>query len=307
MSLVNSKRVIKFGFINFGRNVWLSIAAILILTLTLITISLSIIQNYDISKSIESINDRLDLTIYFDDKVTEVDIKDIQLKLQSRSDVSNVEYISKEQALKVWQERPTTQKVKELVTPENNPLPRSLKIKTSDPQSLEVIAKFLESPNYKSKIRRISFADNQKIIQDLIEKNNTMKRTGFVSSLTFIVISLIVIINTIRTIFITRKEEIEVMRLVGATEYFVRGPFIVEAMLIALMATILSSIFLIAGIVFKQPIIPIFLSRYFGEFSVDIEQAIIANLPLITLFQLTIAFSLTVITTTFSMRKYIKS
>lgn len=308
MMFTNARRLIKFGLVNFWRNRWPSVAAILVLTLTLITITISAIQNFDIQRSIDSIKDRLDLVVYFKDEVSEQEISELQYRLKARPEVKSIDYVSKEDALKVWQTRPTSNQIKELVTAENNILPRSIQIKTDDPASLETIAKLLQDKKLKDKIRRVSYQDNKKIIQDLIEKNEEVKRTGMISSITFVVISLVVIINTIRTIMLTRKEEIEIMRLVGASAYYIQAPFLVEATLTAFIAALLSLVYLYIGVVFDQPIVPSFISRYFTGFTTtaSLYELIYSHLWIIFLIQFGIAFILTTITSFITMRRYLR-
>jgi cell division transport system permease protein len=306
MNFVNIRRALVLASVNFWRNKWISLASILILSLTLIIVAVSLIQNIDISKTINSIKEHLDMTVYFDDSVPESDILDVKLNLQSRSDIRSVQYISKEDALKVFQNRPASQQVKDLVTTENNPLPRSLEIKTDTPESLEKIATFLNAPVYKTKIRRISYLDNKQIIQDLISKNNEVRRKGFFSSLTFVIISLIVIVNSIRTILSARKEEMEIMRLVGASDFFIKVPLLFEALYIAFIASIISTLFLILGLVFNLPIIPVYISGFFSASSTSIRDLVVGNIVLIFFSQFLLAFLLTAITSLFSLRRYLK-
>ncbi len=306
MNAINIKRVIKFGFASFWRNHWLSLAASLVLALTLITISLSVIQNIDISRAISSIKDSLNMTVYFDDSVPESQVQNIKIKLGLRSDIQSIDYISKDEALRIWQTRPTSGAIKSLVTPQDNPLPRSLSIRANDPSSLDSIASYLKQPQFKDQITRISYEDNKRVIKDLIAKNKTVQKTGLVSSITFTLISLIVLVNTIRTILLSRREEVEIMRLVGAPNLFIKGPFVVESILIAFLASILSIAFLILGVVYNLPIIPSFISSYFGSSSAGIDTLITSNITYIFLAQFALAFVLIIITTLLSMRRYLR-
>lgn len=305
MNLIDARRVLRLGLVNYWRNLWLSLGSVLILTLTLVTITVSVVQNYDIRQTTNSIKGKLDITVYFDDSVPESDIKDIQLKLESRPDIKDVTYISKADALKIWQTRPTSGTVKDLVTPESNPLPRSILIHTYQSESLDTIAALFKVPALQSKIRRVSYEDNKQIIQDLIERNRAITQNGLVSSGLFVIISLIVIINTIRVIILTRRKELEVMRLVGASDFFVRAPLIVEALLTGFFAAALSSIFLYIGVSFNVPIIPSF-SEYFGSGSELIKQIITQQIIIIFGLQLLVAFIITIITTLLSMQRYFK-
>jgi len=305
MSFVNIKRVLRLGLVNFWRNLWLSLGSVLILTLTLITITVSVIQNYDIRQTTDAIKGKLDITVYFDDNVPESDIKDLLSKLQSRPDIKSALYISKDDALKVWDTRPTTETIKGLVTQENNPLPRSLQLRTYESESLETIATLLKSPSLQNKIRRVSYEDNKKIIQDLIARNKDITQSGMISSLIFMIISLIIIINTIRIIILTRRKEFDVMRLVGASDFYVRAPLIIEALIIGFVAALLSTAFLYIGILYDVPIVPSF-SQYFGSGAQAVGELVSQNIFLIFSLQLVIAFIITVVTTIVSMHRYLK-
>lgn len=305
MSIVNIKRVLRLGFVNFWRNLWLSLGSVLILTLTLITITVSVIQNYDIRQTTDAIKGKLDITVYFNDSVPESDIKDLQAKLQSRPDIKSVTYISKDDALKVWETLSTSNTIKELVSQENNPLPRSLQLRTYESESLESVATALKAPSLENKITRVSYDTNKKIIQELIVRNKEITQNGMVSSTIFMIISLIVIINTIRIIILTRRKEFDVMRLVGASDFYVRAPLIIEALIIGCVAALLSTAFLYIGTLYEVPIIPSF-SQYFGSGSNTVGELITQNIFLIFSLQIVIAFIITVITTIVSMHRYLK-
>lgn len=307
MNTTNLRRVIKLGINNYWRNKWLSLGSVLILSLTLITISVSVIQNYDISRTTQTIKNKLDISVYFNDKTTEQEIKDLQLKLQQRSDVKSVAYISKDEALKIWRERPSSTKVKDLVTPESNPLPRSLQIKTYESESLESVAQLLGSATYSDKIRRVSYEDNKQFIQDLISRNKIIVNNGLVSSVTFIIISLIVIINTIRIIILSRKDEIKIIKLVGASDLFVKAPFFVEAIISAFLAAFFSTLFLYISFTTNIQIIPLFVSQYFSGIDISVEDIMITYIWLIFISQFAFALFLIFTTTLFSIRKYLKN
>lgn len=305
MNPISLKRVIKFGFYNFWRNNWLSFAASLVLALTLITITFSVIQNIDVSRAINSIKSRLDMIVYFDDSVPVSKIQDIKVKLSLRGDVKSVKYVSKEDALKAWQKLSTSSNIKNSVTPDSNPLPRSLSIKSDDPSSLDSINDYLTKSKYKDDIK-VSYKDNRKTIQDLTASNDRAKKVAFFSSLTFVIISLIVLVNTIRTILLSRREEIAIMRLVGASNLFIKGPFFIESFLTALLASVVSMTFLVLGVVYNLPIIPSFISNYFGGTGTGLNTILANNFSLIFFTQFGLAFVLIMFTTLISMRRYLK-
>ncbi|MBI3495328.1 hypothetical protein HY065_01740 [Candidatus Berkelbacteria bacterium] len=219
------KRITKLGLQNFWRNRWLEAASVLVLSLTLLISTVSVVYYVSLRQEITTLKDKIDLTIYFDDTVTDNEILDLKLKLASRPDVSEVTFISKDEALRIWQQRPISKRVKDLVVPANNPLPRSLIVKTSDPRALADIAAQMASPAYKNKVRRVSYQETKLIIEQLLAIADNAGKNGLIFSVTFIVISLIVIFNTVKLAIFTRIQEVEIMRLVGAAGSLLRRHF----------------------------------------------------------------------------------
>jgi cell division transport system permease protein len=119
-------------------------------------------------------------------------------------------------------------------------LPRSLQIKASEAESLKDIADSLKDENYAPIIDNISYKDNKTVIDRLIAITSFTKEFGWLVCTVFILISILVIINTIRLTIFTRKDEIEIMRLVGANDLFIRVPFVIEGLLYGVIATFLS-------------------------------------------------------------------
>ncbi len=234
------KRIIKLGLINFWRNWWLSMAASLMIMLTLLTMGTFGILSIFANSTAEGIKDRIDLAVYFYENATEDQIKELQYQLANRSDVKSVHYVSKDEALAEWQQRSVTAKIKQLINKDKNPLPRNLQIKPSDPESIDAIASFVQTEQYKPYIRKITYEETKEPIEKLIRITHFIRRLGWVVSGFLLVISLIVILNTIRLTIFTRRDEIEIMRLVGANNAFIRIPFSVEAVLYGVVGALLA-------------------------------------------------------------------
>lgn len=230
-------RVLKLGLQNFIRNQWLSVASTLVVAITLFIIGVFAIQSIVIVETSEGIQDKLDLTAYFNDDVPEETIQSIRRTIANRPDVKSVDYISKEQAFALWQERRTSERIKSLITPEDNPLPRSLVVKAHDPANLKVIAKVFEGTQYAELVRRLSYHDNESVIESLVATAKTVRRNGWILAGIFLFLSFILIYNTTRIVILSRAHEIEIMRLVGSTEAFVRWPFLIEAALFGILGT----------------------------------------------------------------------
>lgn len=237
MSLRSFGRVIKLGCMNFLRNQWLSAASTLVVAITLFIIGVFAIQSIVIVQTSEGIQDKLDLTVYFNDDVPEESIQEVRRTIANRPDVKSVDYVSKEQAFALWQERRTSERIKSLVTPEDNPLPRSLVVKAHDPANLKTIAKVFEGNQYTTSVRRVSYTDNASVIESLSATVKTVRRNGWVLAGIFLFLSFILVYNTTRIVILSRQHEIEIMRLVGSTEAFVRWPFLIEAALFGILGT----------------------------------------------------------------------
>ena len=295
-------RIIKLGVNNFLRNWSLSIAAVVMTSLTLATITIFVILHFSATSATQAIKEKIDMVVYFYDEVPEKEIKDIQLKLSSRFDLDNIKYISKEDAMIAWRKRTISQKIKDLVTPEENPLPRSLQIKTQNQQTLDDVVNILDNQLYQDKISKVSYKENRDVIDKILRLTNFVNWTGSALAIIFIGISVIVIFNTVRLTIFSRREEIEIMELVGASSAFVNLPFVVEAIMYGILATIISMVLLALGGKFIAPIISdqlYFLNINFQSYLFDLWY-------IIALLQVTLAVFITTISSFFSTRRYIK-
>lgn len=303
MQWISISRIIKLGLTNFWRNRWLSLASTLIMTLTLLIITLFVMMTIVIGKTTDRIRAKIDVSVYFKDSATTQEISNLQQQIAARPDVKEVRYISKEEALEIWNQEQKNQRIKELVTPEENPLPRSLTIKTNDPANLQQIVDFVSQVQFSSIIHKISYEDNKQIIDKLLAITSFVKKLGWVFSIVFIIVSVLVILNTIRLTIFTRKDEIEIMRLVGASDRFIKVPFIVEGVLYGFLACILALVILWLAIGFVSPLT----SRYLGtEVTQNMISFFLSHLILIFLMQLFVGISVGIGCSLFSIRKYLK-
>lgn len=240
MKAESAARIVKLGLINFWRNRWLSFAATLIMTMTLLIISFFVVSTLAVGRTTNSIRERMDMSIYFNETVSVEQIADFQKELASREDVKQVKYVSKDDALENCKENPQCAKAIAYADLNKNPLPRSLEVKASEPEMLQEIAEFAKDGQYKSYIRSVSYQQNQATIERLIAITAFMKEFGLLICAIFILISILVSLNTIGLTIFSRKDEIEIMRLVGANDAFIKVPFIIEGFLQGFLATIIS-------------------------------------------------------------------
>ena len=244
MIITSFYRITKTAFISLWRNQWLSLAATLVMVLTLITISFFISLLIVTDKTTETLREKADMTVYFNDEATNDQIFATQNILISRSDVKNVEFVSKEKALERWKGRAGNEEIRDVITESDNPLPRSLEIKTLQPEDLDRVNTYLSGEEYKPLIKKISYEANKNLIDRLVRITRLVKIVGYSLSALFVLISVLIILNTIRLTIFARSEEIEIMKLVGGTDWYVRGPFIIEGISYGILGAIGSSILL---------------------------------------------------------------
>lgn len=243
------KRIIKAGFINFKRGGSVSLAAVLQMVNTLAVIVTIILLQAVLYSSLNIIKDKVDVTIYFIVGAPEDKIMLLKESLSKLPEVANVSYTNAEDNLKNFRELhandyPTIAALDEIGT---NPLGAYLNVKAKEVSQYESIANFMKSDNAlvlgtASIINKVNYHQNKLVIDRLNAIISGGQKLGFLLTLYLIISSIIITFNTIRlTIFIS-KEEIGVMRLVGASKMRVRGPFMIEGAIYGTVATIITLI-----------------------------------------------------------------
>ncbi len=241
------KRITKAGLTNFKRSGLVSWAAVLVVTITLSVITSIILLQAVLHFSLTQIKDKVDVTIYFTTDATEAKINLLKDSIVQLPEVAEVSYTSADEALAAFRERhandyPTIQALDEI---QENPLGGYLNVRTKEISQYETVANFLKSDNAlvlgsANIIDKVNYNQNKLVIDRLNGIIAGAQKLGFLITLILIIISIIITFNTIRlTIFIS-KEEIAVMRLVGASEMGVRGPFMVEGAVYGMIATLIT-------------------------------------------------------------------
>jgi cell division transport system permease protein len=240
---ITFERIIKNGFINFGRNIWLAIAAIAMMAITLTILLFAIIANATFAHTISDLTDHIDVSVYLKNSVTD-DQRDKLIKdLKNLGSVEKVTYVSKEQALiKYEKDNAANPLLLSAISQTDNPLSAELHIKPIDPNQLESIKAFLDKPSSLAlQSDSTSYSGDRKAAIDKITKaTHFMQQAGIVGIIVFILISMLIIFNTIRMTIFNRRDELVIMRLLGASPGFIRGPFIVETMLYGAVAAAIS-------------------------------------------------------------------
>ncbi len=252
MFTTSLKRIIRSGIQNFRRAGTVSVASVCVVTVTLSVITSLILFQSILQSSLNDLKNRVDISIYMTTDADEANILSLKDKISQLPEVSTVEYVSRDQALdnfkvKHSNDYVTLQALGEL---SDNPLGAILNIRAKDVSQYESISRFLSEDNpsmhsYVKDIERINYAQNKVVIERLTSMINGARSLGFAITLILSIISVIITFNTIRLAIFISREEIGVMRLVGAENKYIRGPFIVEGILYGIISSLLTLIIFI--------------------------------------------------------------
>ena len=240
-------RIIRTGCINFVRNASLSVAAMAVMVITLTIILFSIIANATFSNTVQQITDRIDVSVYLKDSVTAAQKEQLVSDLKLIENVKSIEYVSKEQALEIYREQnANNSELLVAISQTDNPLPASLSIKPKDPDKITEIKDFLEKPEIQAlQSDPTSYSgDRKEAIDKIAHATSFFRKAGIVGVVVFAIISMLIIFNTIRMAIFNRRGELTIMRLLGASTNYIRGPFIVETMLYGIISATVSVVLL---------------------------------------------------------------
>jgi len=247
MIWIKIKRVIKTGLKSFARNGSVSVASTLVMTVTLSVITALIFVGALLQSTLQDIKEKVDINVYLENTTTEDQAQSLQKAVKARPEVAEVTYTSAEQALVAFRERHAGNPliVDALDEVGGNPLEASLNIRANDPSQYQAISDFIavqneSGENIKGIVKKISYIENKDAIDTLSRIIDSSQRLGFIVALFFIVISILITFNTVRLAIYTSKDEIAVMRLVGASARYIKGPFVIVGILYGLISAIIT-------------------------------------------------------------------
>lgn len=249
MIFTTFKRITRTGFVNFWRNGFLSFAAIVVITLSLSVFGALIFGSAFARALLTDVKDKVDINAYFTLDAPESDILALQKDLKAMTEVSRVEYVSREQSLEQFKEKwkDNALIMQGLDEIGDNPFPAVLNIKAVNPGQYGSIASFLEQKNPKNAdgtplIEKINYQQNKLIIDRLGRIIPAIEQSGSIIAVVLAFVAVIVVFNTIRLIIYTSREEISVMKLVGASNIYVRGPLVVSGIMYGITSAIITLI-----------------------------------------------------------------
>lgn len=241
-------RMIRFGINNFSRNAWLTTAATLVMMVTLLIIFGTVVARNVFNDTIQDLQQKVDISFYLRDGLTEQQRTSLRNQLVANPLVTGVDYRSKEQAREEFAKNGASDlaQLEALnVLEGSNPFPASFRVRVSDPSRLNELDSVFAQPAFKeaqNPDRQPTFQGSRRDAIDRIANTARFtERAGLVLSIVAVIISTLIIFNTIRMAIFNRRDEIQMMKLIGADRQFIQGPFIVEAILYGVLAAVVAT------------------------------------------------------------------
>jgi cell division transport system permease protein len=301
MFLLSFGRILKFSFQDIFRNIWLSIVTITILVLALFSINMLIVVQVISQAAIGAVRDKIDVSVYLKPDSSEEQISALRTEVENLSEVKEVAYISRAEALEAFrvknQDNPEI--IQSLQEIGKNPLSPSLVIK---PKDVEASEQFITDLNKLDNniIESRNFTDHKLLLEKINAITKKVNEAGLVVSGIFVLITLLVVYNAVRVGIYTHRKEIAIMRLVGASNYFVYFPFLLSGIIFALVGVLIMIGVFYPFLSLLQP----YIEAFFVDYNVNIIHYYNSNFILIFGWQFLGAALVSVIASYIAIRKY---
>jgi len=297
-------RIIKFSAQSMMRNFWLSFVTVTVFVLTLVMVNSVIVLNVLANASVKSVEGRVQVTVYFTSDASTDVVKNTQSYLLGLSQVKEISYLTADEALTIFKEAHSSDPVilAALDEVDGNPFGQALKIRAYNASDFPFILQALEAPEYKPFIKEKNY-DNYESALRVLSNFSERIRLGFLTlAIFFGFIAMLIVFNTIRVAIYVHREEIGIMKLVGANDWFIRGPFLLESIFFALLATGIMAGIVALSLSFANPALVAFFE------GVDVNLITYYSANALSMFgaQFGILAFLGLGTTAFAMRKYLR-
>ena len=285
------------------RNFSLSFMTVLILVLMLLSVNTLTVVNVITKEAVQTVKDQIDVSVYFSNDANDEQIQEVKSYIDSFPEVTDITYLDRDQVLAQFKEqhKDNTEIVASLDELGENPLGPTMIIKTREPQDYQKVITALTIPEYESIIEAKTFGDTEKAISRIQVVTTQVERFTLTISVLFAVIAFFIIFNTIRVAIYTQRIEISIKKLVGATSWFVRGPYIAESFIFSIISVFVSYIIIKIVLHFVDPYMAIIFQR--EAILVNYYQA---NLLYLLTIQFLVVLFLTVMSSLLAMRKHLK-
>lgn len=236
-------RSIRDAFKSVIRNFSLSLASISCITITLVIVAIAIIASFNVNNFTSEIEKDLTIVVFLDNDVTEAQIKDVKSDLEDISNIEKIEFQSKTDVKKQMQdESEVFSKILDTWPEDESPLKDTYQIKVKDVNKIGATAEKIK------KIKNVSVVRyGEGMVEKLISAFDSVKKVTYGVVIALVIVTIFLIVNTIKLTISARKREIGIMRLVGASNFTIKTPFIVEGMILGLLGSIVPVVFTTYG------------------------------------------------------------
>lgn len=257
MKTVKLVRVVRAGARDFYRDKWLTMATVIVMALALYLIGVGLLLGYGVLRAIDAVEDRINISVYFNLTVPEEDILRMKDEVEGKriTQIASVRYVSREQAMEDFMAREgNNDEIREaLEIAKENPLPASLVIIARDATAYADINTYMHQ-EYGEYIMDTSFDRNKAIVSDVQNIIVFVRNMGFGLGGIFMIIAVLVTLNTVRMSLYAHRAEFDVMRLVGASNLYMRVPTLVEGVLYGVSSAFLAIAALVATVYIVDPV-----------------------------------------------------
>jgi len=236
-------RIIHTGIVNFIRNLSLAIAAIAVMVVTLTIVLFSLITSATFNDTIAQITSKIDVSVFLQDSDTSSQTNQLLKQLKALPNVKSIQYLSKDQALKQYEaQNAGNTQLLSAISQTSNPLPATILIKPVNLNRIQDIKTFLTKPSVAGlQSDPPSYSgDRETAINKITHATDILREIGAITVIVFTIICALIIFNTIQMAIFNRRDEIQIMRLLGAGTAYIRGPFVVESAIYGIISAVFS-------------------------------------------------------------------
>ncbi len=303
MKTIKLWRTFKEGVENYRRNGWLTVATVSVLSLSLFVIGLTALIGFAGSLAVRNLESRISISATFKPDASEGRILAIRDELSKHREVSSVEYVSRDQALEDFLSNGDQVIADAVEAVGENPLLSSLIIHAKEPRDYDLIAEKIQSV-YADDIEQVNYERNRKKIESLDDLATRIRSIGIILGIAFIVISILITFNTVRLSIYSQRQEFEVMRLVGASNLYIRAPLFFEGVFYGLTAALIAIVFLSsAAYVFSGNASPFVADLLGGQ---DFFRTYLSFLWVFVPMTVIVGIGLGVVSSLIAIRRYLK-
>jgi len=301
------RRVVRAGFVGFWRNAYVSLASVFVMTVALFMIGVTMFVDQLLTTSLNTIQSKVDINVYFVPDASPDEIDRLRTAVAALPDVAAVTFTSREEALEEYRNRNQNNEIalQALEELNENPLGATIAIQAKETSQYERVAQFLDEQKAQEDVSApvidvINFNRNKDSIDTLTAIISAVERSSLVVLIVLLIAATLITFNTIRLAIYTSREEIAIMRLVGASNMFIRGPFMLQGIMYGFLAGVLTLAIFYPILIWIGPETAAF-------FEINLLEYFLENFRMIFLTIVGIGVALGLVSSTLAVTRYLRT